>query len=88
MREPRGSCFEDCPVIGILQGREDAYNQASMHDGLLAEKLNHVPNAQDVIMEGCPLGGPHHRRFSLAKLACSSEVLAGQHQIPQSEAGA
>lgn len=91
MRLPRGNCLENCPVIGILQGEAEAYTQASMHDGLVAEELSHVPNAPDVVRAECPLGGPHSRRFSLAKLACSSEVVEQYHlgsSYPDAEADA
>lgn len=83
MREAQGSCLENCPVIGILHGEQEAYNQANMHDGLLAEKLSHIPNATEVLMADCPLGGPHHRRFSLAKVACSSQVVESQFHPSQ-----
>lgn len=82
MSQPQGSCAENCPIVGILQGEPEAYRQANMHDGLLAEELSHVPNATEVLMADCPLGGPHRRRFSLAKLACSSQV-AESHTQPQ-----
>ena len=75
MKKAVGECRAVCPVIAILEGRKDAYDQANMRDGLSAAILASVPNARDLLMEGCSLGGPHKPRFSFGRLACSSEVV-------------
>jgi hypothetical protein len=73
MSKEQGNCWETCPVIALIEGREDT--RASMHDGLKAEQIAHIPNSRSVLEDACEAKGPRKPFFSLGMLACQSRLM-------------